>query len=502
MNFLNIKRAVIIPVIACLTSITVSCSGNKDDGGGNGGGGGISVVNAGKVLCNGSGISGVVVTDGTQFAVTDASGAFSLPYNPIATHVYISSPAGYTVPVENSVPKFWVRLKDISDKKSITFNLTKLSQNDNKHFFIAVGDPQVRNATELGKLSPILSYMKQEIESKGMNPVHIMVAGDVVFDTPKMHDMSKTYFSALNNPVYYAIGNHDHVYKSTDAVTTANDKSADSVFIRHYGPTYYSFNKGMVHYIVLDNILYEGGSGPTYTINFTQAELSWVAKDLSYISKDRAIVVMFHGPSKTRTKSTYGNSASLHALLSGYANVQIISGHTHYNTVMADNTGITEHNVGAACGGFWEGPVCLDGAELGYKIFEVDGTSFKWEYRSYVNANTQFSAYIPQNRAPVLPPSDQLLVNVWDWDPAWSVKYSEDGGLTYKDMTRIEEKAYDPTAYLFFGIDGDNKIPTRSWINSTLTDHIFKCTPSTGVHSVKVKVTTRFGVEYTKVMEF
>ncbi len=495
----NKRYLLLLPVIAITAILSTSCKGNEDPGTG-GGGGSISIKNEGKVVCNQEGIQGVVVTDGTQFTVTDATGAFSLPYNPVATHIYISSPAGYTVPVEKSVPKFWVRLRDISDKKNITFNLTKMSVSDNKHYFIAVGDPQVRNSTELGKLMPILSFMSQEISSKNMNPVHIMVVGDVVFDTPNMHDQSKTYFSSLNQPVYYAIGNHDHVFSSKDAASVNNDKTADSVYIRHYGPTYYSFNRGKVHYITLDNILFEGGSGPDYTINFTQAELDWVARDLSYVTKDKAVVVMIHGPSKTRTKSSYGNSANLFALLNGYANVQIISGHTHYNSVMADNTGITDHNVGAACGGFWEGPVCLDGTELGYKIFEVDGTNFKWTYRSYTNPDTQFSAFVPQNREPVLPPSNELLVNVWDWDPAWSVQYSEDNGATYHDMIRIDEKTYDPTAYQFFGIDGEIRIPTRPWINSSLTDHIFECVPSNGVSMVKIKVVSRFGIEYTKEM--
>lgn len=487
-----------LQLIAAIVFIITSCSEKINSG--TGGGGSVTLKNEGKVLCNSEGIQGVVVTDGTQFTTTDVTGAFSLPYNPVATHIYISSPAGYTVPVERSVPKFWIRLRDISDKKNITFTLNKMSTSDNKHYFIAVGDPQVRNATELGKLMPILSFMSQEISSKNLSPVHIMVAGDIVFNTPNMHDQSRTYFSTLSLPVYYAIGNHDHVFSSKDAVSLNNDKTADSVFIRHYGPTYYSFNRGQVHYIVLDNILFEGGASPTYSINFTQAQLDWVAKDLAYVAKNKAVVVMIHGPSKTRTKSSYGNSADLFSLLNGYSNVHIISGHTHYNSVMTDNTSIIDHNVGAACGGFWEGPVCLDGTELGYKVFEIDGTNFKWTYRSYTNPDTQFSAYVPQNRAPVLPPSNELLVNVWDWDPTWSVKYSEDGGATYQDMDRIVEKAYDPTAYQYFGIDGENKIPTRTWISSSLTDHIFNCIPSDGISKIKIKVVSRFGVEYIKEM--
>jgi len=459
----------------------------------------IDISYGGKVLCGTEGVAGVVVTDGTNFTVTNDTGAYTMPYSSTATHFYISSPAGYTVPVVNSVPMFWVKLRGTSDKHKINFNLIKLNQSDTKHYFVAVGDPQVRNSTELNKLRPILTYMTQEIKALGQENVPLLVAGDLVFNYPGMHGLSKQYFSAVNQPVYCAIGNHDHVFSKSETANVSHDKTADSVFINNYGPTCYSFNKGMVHYIVLDNIYFEGGPDAEYTTNFTQAQLNWVKKDLSYVTKDKALVLTFHAPIKYRYSSTIiGNSASLVALLSGYANIQIICGHTHTNSVVTDYSGLTEHIVGAACGGFWGGPVCLDGSELGYKVFEVDGTSFKWTYRSYVNPNTQFSAFKPENRDPVLEPANELLVNVWDWDPDWSVTYSEDGGMTYKVMTRISGKAYDPIAWSYFGTEKSPGVPSRLWINASKTDHLFQCVPSTGIIKITVKVVSRFGNVYTQ----
>ncbi len=489
-------------IFLCFVAILIlACSAEIDPGNNGGGGGNVSIKYEGKVLCDQKGVAGVVVSDGTNCALTDQNGAYSLSYNPSATHIYISSPAGYSVSVENSVPKFWVRLNQISDKKNINFNLSKLAVSDNKHYFIAIGDPQVRNTTELNLLNPILDNIKKDISSLELNPVHLMVAGDIVFNKPSMHDQSKTYFSSVNQPVYYAIGNHDHVYSASEAPSLTRDKSADSVFIRHYGPTHFSFNRGQVHYIVLDNIYFKGGADADYQVEFTQEQLKWVEKDLSFVTKEKALVLMFHAPSKSRYSSVYGNSADLHVLLKGYANVQIISGHTHYNSVMADNSGITEHIVGAACGGFWEGPVCLDGALLGYKIFEVNGTNFKWNYRAYTDPASQFSVFKPEPRAPLLRPSGELLVNVWDWDPAWIVRYSEDGGNTFTDMIRIADKAFDPTAYQYFGADGENRIPTRTWINASLTDHIFKCIPSPGSTKVIIKAINRFDIEFRKEVE-
>ena len=463
----------------------------------------VVLIHEGNVLCNQQGVAGVVVTDGTSFTVTDENGFFSLPYNFSATHVYISSPAGYTASVENSVPIFWARLRDVVDRKSIIFHLEKLSGSDQKHYFIAVGDPQVRNVTELNKLKPILDYMVKDIDQSGLSPLHLMVTGDVVFDTPNMHDQSKSYFSKVKQPVYYAIGNHDHVFNKSQAASPNNDKTADSVYVRHYGPTDYSFNRGDVHYIVLDNIFFEGGPDVKYSVQFTQDQLKWVQNDLSYVPKNKALVVMVHGPTDSPYSSKLtGNSGDLYALLSGYADVQIICGHTHYNYVVDDYHGITEHIVGAACGGWWEGPVCHDGVPLGYKIFEVDGTSIKWTYRSYMQPEDQFTVFVPGFRDSTLPPADELLVNVWDWDSQWDVSWSADGGITFQQMAQVSSRTYDPTAFEYFGKDGDKTTPPgRTWIDASPTYHIFSCVPPKVASIVVVKVIDRFGREYRKEVD-
>ena len=451
----------------------------------------------GKVYHAGQGVAGVVVTDGYNFAVTDENGNYSLSSGLMATHVYISSPSGYSVPLTNSVPQFYISLKNINDRQNVNFQLIKQATSDQKHFIIAVGDPQVRNEEELQKLKPILDYMKSDIGSKNINPVHLMVAGDIVFDTPLMHDLSKSYFSLVGQPVYYTIGNHDHIQNKTQAASDLYDKKASDTYKSHYGPTYYSFNRGEVHYVVLDNIFYRGGPDTDYSTKITQEQLSWLEKDLSYVPKNKVIFVMLHSPTKSRYQSTYGNSAELHNLLTGYKEVHIISGHTHYNSVLVDETRISEHIVGAVCGGWWEGPVCVCGTYLGYKIFEIDGTNVKWKYRAYLHPEKQFSVFKPGQRAPVLRPSEELLVNVWDWDATWAVSWSEDNGVSFKTMSRSASKTYDPLAFEYFGASGDATFPPgRTWIAASPTDHIFTCVPSPGTNRVIIKATNHFGEEF------
>lgn len=494
---MNIKNVQFIHIlIVFLLFLNCSSSDSTEKTTNNGGSQATDLTVKGTVRSSGVGLAGVVVTDGKNFTKTDSDGNYSFAAEQTAMHIYISSPSGYAVPVQKSVPMFYVALTPSIRSKSIDFDLEKINVSDQKHYFIAVGDPQVRNENELKLLKPILEYMKTDIQTHSFNPVHLMVTGDIVFDTPNMHDLSKQYFSLVDKSTYYCIGNHDHIQRKDAPASELYDPISEQVYKEHYGPTYYSFNRGQAHYIIIDNILYKGGPDTEYTAYITQNQLDWVKKDLEFVSKDKVIILMTHSPTKSRYKSSYGNSAVLHAMLEGYKDVHIITGHTHYNSVMADHTNITDHIIGAACGGWWEGPVCPDGAPLGYKIFEIDGTKVSWKYRAYEYPDKQFSIFKPGERNSPLRPSEELLVNVWDWDINWKVMWSENNGA-FTEMKRMTDRTYDPISFLYFGAEGDTAFPPgRTWIGASPTDHIFVGVPASSTTKVTIKVTNPFGENF------
>ena len=453
----------------------------------------------GQVHHDGQGVQGVVVTDGHYFALTDKEGYYTLPYNENASHIHISSPAGFTVPLLNGVPKFWVAYNQISDPDQVDFPLIKLKNNDFRHYFIGTADPQLRYENEIEKLKSILDYLKYDISQHEMEPVHVLVAGDLVFDNHDLHEPLIAAFAELNQHVYYAIGNHDYVFNRNEAPSIENNQFADSIFLRHYGPSNYSFNRGLVHYLVLDNIIYEGGGpGVTYSLGFTRDQLEWIETNLSFVPREKAVVVVMHGPTKSRYRSSYGNSEELHALLYEFAEVQIVSGHTHMNSVLVDHTNITSQVLGTLCGAWWSGPLNTCGTPLGYKIFTVDGTNISWKYRAYDRPDSQFSVYPPGPRDPRLRPREELVVNVWDWDPAWQVMYSEDGGKSFSPMTQVKEREYDIEAFEHYGEKHDDVVPGRAWIGAVKVDHLFTTLPSPDANLIIIKVITRFGEVFTQ----
>lgn len=454
---------------------------------------GIKVV-SGKVQGAAKGLAGVVVTDGTGFVVTDVNGSYTLTCSPTAKHIYISTPSGYYPPVINSVPRFFISLGNIPDKKNVNFNLLKSVSQDEKHFFVAIGDPQVSTQADITKYEENLRYLKSDILQNQLNPVHMMVCGDIVYDKPVMHDQVKSSHAFVDQPFYCTIGNHDCVADMTLAASDANNSKAADVYTGHYGPTCYSFNRGQAHYLILNNIFYRGGPNTEFLPNITAEQLEWAKKDLSYVGREKVLIVMVHHPVKSRSGSIYGNNDQLLALCSGYKEVHVLVGHKHYNSVVTDNSGITEHIVGAACGAWWAGPVCPDGAGLGYKIFEIDGTSVKWKYRAYQSPGKQFVVYKPGPRSAGLRPREEMIVNVWDWDPSWSVKWSEDNGTTFREMARFTDMTYDPAAFDNYG--------TVSSMGASLTEHIFTCIPAPNTRKVIIRVVNRFSETFTETVSW
>ena len=146
----------------------------------------------GRVLCGGRGVPGVVVTDGERFTQTDSHGAYRLVCGENAMHVYISVPAGYTVPVAESVPMFWIRVDTLAVREGIDFTLLREPDKGRRHRFVAMGDPQVRNRRELSQLDSLLAALKRTVaQLPASSEIPVLVAGDIVFNRPKMHLPSK-----------------------------------------------------------------------------------------------------------------------------------------------------------------------------------------------------------------------------------------------------------------------------------------------------------------------
>ena len=79
-----------------------------------------------------------------------------------------------------------------------------------------------------------------------------------------------------------------------------NRTEVNETFEKTYGPSYYSFDYGQVHFVVLDNIDWAAPAEKKqrwyYEPRFGERQLEFLKKDLSMIPKSQMLVVLMHVP--------------------------------------------------------------------------------------------------------------------------------------------------------------------------------------------------------------
>ena len=281
-----------------------------------------------------------------------------------------------------------------------------------------------------------------------------------------------------NLQIFHTIGNHDHsMYYTGDFDTVTEYKQV-------MAPTYYSFNVGNIHYIVLDNIectnatvntdRSDGAYNRTYKDNVVQEQLDWLKKDLAFVSTSTPLCLTMHAPLFTYLgASSLDDANALVNILKSYDQVQFFTGHTHkmYNIDNSGTTHVFEHNAGAVCATWWwsanQTPgihIAQDGAPGGYSIVDVTGNTFKWKFKGTGrDINHQFRSY-DRNQialtAETWTPSassanitswnsyakdwsatstaNYVYINVWNYDPSWKVEVTENGRAL--SVTRVTIK--------------------------------------------------------------
>lgn len=446
----------------------------------------------GKITGDGKGLAGIAVTDGRNITLTRKDGSYELQSNNTAEFVYITIPSGYEFPVKKGCVQHFQKITAKTGSFTANFSLNKLSVNDNRHHFVVWADTQILSAEDARLLktgaAPDLKELAQQQGAGAL--MHGIGCGDLVWDKFELFDDYKQALEITGVPFFNVIGNHD-----IDFDARTDDQSA-STFKKQFGPTYYSFNRGKVHYVVLDDVFFIG-KNKEYIGYLTETQLNWLEQDLALVNKGSTVVVSLHIPTDTGESrrhaekeslgGTVSNRQQLYKMLEPFT-AHIMSGHTHVNEKLVNGNRI-EHVHGTVCGAWWTGPVCSDGSPNGYAVYEVNGDEITWYYKSTGKPRNHQLRVYARGQSAAHPQA--VMANVWNWDPAWKVEWFEDGragGIMKQQM------GVDPLAIqLHSGPD----LPVKhKWVEPTVTDHLFVCTPSDGVREVMVRATDRFGNVY------
>jgi C terminal of Calcineurin-like phosphoesterase/N terminal of Calcineurin-like phosphoesterase/Calcineurin-like phosphoesterase len=447
----------------------------------------------GRVRAGTRGVPNVAISDGLAVVSTDANGDFDLVTARDA-FVRCSIPGDYTINTqENGTARLFQKVSaGTNGEASMLFDLKPRTESAERHAFLVLADPQTQNTRETGLFhAETVPDVQALLKSRGEMPTFGVGCGDMMFDDLSLFPEYERAVTRMGVPFFQVIGNHDL------DLLGRSDETASVEFFDRYGPTYYSFNVGAMHYIVLDDVMWHGSGYIGYV---DETQLEWLESDLKRVERGCPVVVFMHVPllstqyrrreeSAPNTINTVTNRLAIYRMLAPYK-AHVMSGHTHENENVLEN-GVFEHIHGAVCGAWWTGPIAHDGSTNGYGVYDVRGDDLRWYYKSTGKPAThQMRIYGPGADAKQ---SGALIANIWNWDPQWQVTWSEDG-QSRGPMERY--KGLDPLSVELHA--GPDKPKGREWVEPVPTDHLFRCTPSASARDVRVEAIDRFGTQYTE----
>lgn len=505
----------------------------------------------GIVSSAGVGVENVVVSDGAEVTVTNEKGIYQLKSAKKWGYVFISVPSGYEVPSVGVLPQFHRALKNSADVvERADFKLEKVDGQDSYKIFM-LGDMHLANRTgDLGQFAQFTSDLTDYMTRHKGEKMYALTLGDMTWD---LYWYSNSYYfpqylntvnSQIKNlQIFHTMGNHDNDFQ------TRSDYDAAVKYVDQICPTYYSFNIGKVHYVVMDDIdcsSYDGSTSLNYVKSLSAEQLDWLAKDLSHVDKTTPVVVAMHAQVFYPTTSGFKidhdqvNTLRLFDILDGYT-VRFVTGHTHklFNVTpdapIVDGHNFREYNSGSVCASWWWSGnltpgihIGTDGTPGGYGIWDVTGTDFQclykstgwpeeYQFRSYDLNNVHFSmadvplmpsdisasvknAYMQYVNAYPQNNDNEVLINIWNWNSDWTLSVVDENRKT---LPYTEVWAYDPLHIAALSVKRFNNAglkSTPSFITDKFT-HFFKVKADDADTDLVITVKDEFGNEWTENMQ-
>ncbi|MCL4786409.1 MAG: calcineurin-like phosphoesterase C-terminal domain-containing protein [Verrucomicrobia bacterium] len=420
------------------------------------------------------GLAGVAVSNGREVALTDEQGRWRLAVDEDATSFFVIKPRGWRTRLSaHNLPRGYYHHQPAGSPQqlypgiaptgplpeSIDFGLTPQAESD-RFKAIICGDPQPRNAVEVG-------YLAQTVvpELRGTDAAFGVSLGDIAFDNLHTLEPLSEAFGLIGIPWHNVLGNHDLNFDAPD------NRHANETFRRVFGPTWYAFNHGPVHFIVLNNIEWLGSdpqqpqASGNYRGGLGTRQLEFVAQDLKHVPAEQLVVVFLHIPLHRGfdpiPRGLTRDRQELYRLLENRPRTLSFSAHTHWHGhrfIGAEDGwgGAQPHHhliTGTLCGSWFGGApdergiphaTMSDGTPRGYLELRFDGQRYSmagykslgrpWEYQMHIDLPPEIPlAQVAQTA---------VTVNVFNGSERSTVRWRCGSGHTWQPLQKVE--AADP----------------------------------------------------------
>lgn len=501
------------------------------------------VLKASGVIRDSSGkpMKGIIVSDSYTCVQTDDKGRFTIIPDSQAKFIYYTIPADCEVPTHSATDHTAYFYQKISSKKkNYNFILKKLPGGKENNFkLIVFGDPQVTNAFNPYyidatdnpiKKSDIARFTDETMVDvkrtiarlpKGIPVYGLSMGDDVQYYGGYNATLERQIRNALGSSdmrLFSVIGNHDQ-----DNKPLYQKKWEDT-----WGPEDYSFDRGDIHFVCFNNVHFYHGGLYYQPGELTNAQMAWLKKDLSFVNKNKKVILNYHIPltfgnrpyqkaAALGIKSEKGHYRSsrlieiLHLLSSFKGGYELFCGHTHFalnHEINYRGVQIMEHCHAAACGNIWQSNINICGTPNGYYVYTFSGHQLTncyykgtfWEadkqmslFRAETNFNNEsYSAdwNLPKDK-------HAIIANVFNADSHWRIIAIEDG-IEYA-MTRISSKGQDAFATGYH--HKYSKSVSYGFISKKngylIMNHLYYYIPKNPDALIIIKATDEYGNTYT-----
>jgi len=461
------------------------------------------------------GIENVYLSNGTGLVKTNSDGKYSAYIDEQDDILFVIKPSGWKpVRDEFGVSRFYYihnpsgsddeqyRFKGVAPTgklpKSVDFPMYPVDEPDTFKM-ICFGDTQPRTQEEV-------DYIAHDVvqELVGFDAAFGITLGDVVFNNLALLEPLQELVSTIGVPWYNIHGNHDINFESAD------DSNSDETWARLYGPNYYSFNYGKVHFVALDNIAYDGEK--RYHGELGEEQLAFLKNDLATVPKDALVVLLMHIP-----LNTTDDQKEVYDLLDDFPNNFTIAAHWHRQAhfFLDEEDGWMgkdeQHHLvhATVCGSWWSGAkdengiphaTMADGAPNGYSIVTFKDNDYSIRFKAARRpADHQMNIYAPEVISSKEASATQIAVNVFAGSERSTVemKLGKNGIWMPMKLTPMFDPYYVELKKL------EPKLPKeagRPLPNPSESTHIWTAnlpkSPKAGVQLIQVRTTDMFGQTY------
>jgi len=472
-----------------------------------------------------AGVRGVAVSNGREVVRSDWRGRWRLPVDDDAI-LFVVKPRGWRTPVaSDGLPAFFYRHKPAGSPAglrypgvaptgllpdSLDFPLQRAREPD-AFRVVLLADPQPYDLLQV-------DYVARDVvaQLEGIDAAFAVVLGDLVGNDLALFAPLNQVLGRMGIPWWPVHGNHDLNFAAAD------DRHSDETWERVYGPTNYAFQYGRVHFLVLDDVIYEGarpdGRPGPYRGGLGPRPLDFVRSYLATIPRDELVVVAMHVPLVSSGKGSGRHQvperAVLLELLSDHPHTLSLSGHTHMQEhhFLGRDQGFARDDphhhitVGTASGSWWLGApdeagiphaTMRDGAPNGYALLDVDGTRTEFRFVAARRpAGEQMNIQAPDEIAAAAAAETEVFVNVFGGSERTRVEMRLGAIGAWQPLQKVVRK--DPAYVALYEREREQR-PPKGWKlpppndSSHLWTGFLPPSPSTGTAVLEIRATEPSG---------